>query len=81
MSGFIVQLNSSSFPGKKCFFYLSPRSGGWRNTTCRADAHVFETEAGARDAIQAAFDEVRYEAPEQNGNMQLRLRGAEIIPA
>ena len=81
MAGFIVQLDSASFPGKKCFFYRSPRSGGWRNTTSRDDAHVFDTEAEARDAIKTAFSEVLYKAPELNGNLQQRLRAAKIIPA
>ena len=79
--GFIVQLDSASFPGAKCFFYRSPRSGGWRNNLHRAQAHVFESEAGARDAIQAAFNEVRYQAPELNGSLAKRLMRAEIVSA
>ncbi len=82
MTGFIVQLISSSFPGKKCFFF---RTGGfragWRNTTTRDHAHIFETEDCARDAIQEALKEIRYEAPEQNGNLKLRLADAEIVQA
>ena len=79
--GFVVQLDSASFPGAKCFFYRSQSSRAWRNTTCRDHAHVFESEAEARDAIQAAFNEVRYKAPELNGNLKQRLANAEIIQA
>ena len=81
MLGFIVQLDSSSFPGLKCYFFKRDPFRGWCNHTEREMAHVFPSREDAEIAIKMCWRKIRYAAPELHGNLGARLAAAQIIPA
>ena len=78
--GFIIVLASGSFPGMSCFVFKD-RKWGWSRDMAREMAHVFDTEAEARDAIREMIREIRYQAPERNHDLWGRLLTAKIVPA
>lgn len=78
--GFIITMASSSFPGMLCFIYKYT-DRVWGRHTEREMAHVFASEDEARDAVREMLQEIRYQAPEVNGDLAFRLRTAEIVPA
>ena len=80
MLGFIVQLDSFSFPGLKCYFYERDATRAWCNHTEREMAHVFSSREAAEIAIKQTFRAIRYAAPELHGNLGARLAAAQILP-
>ena len=80
MLGFIVQLDSSSFPGLKCYFFKRDPMRAWCNHTEREMAHVFTTREAAEIAVKQTWRSIRYAAPELHGNLGVRLKEAQILP-
>ena len=75
---YIIQLDSNTFPGKKCYF-VSLAGTKWLRTTAKKEASFFKTKEEAQNAIAKVREEIAYTAPEANGNLDNRLKEAKII--
>ena len=86
MQGFVIMLQSSTNPARKCFVYNAGGFGidrgqkAWGRVFDRDAAYVFDTVDEAQAVLKEMVDEIRYQAPEINGRLAARLAEAEIIP-
>ena len=78
MFGFIISLASGSFPGTVCYVFRD--AGFWGRHTHLKMAHVFDSREEAEAVLKEMAAEIRYQAPELNNGLALRLAQANIIP-
>ena len=85
VQGFIITLASSSYPNTKCFVYnvaepfKDTDKKVWGRITIPRLAYAFSTVAEAQAVVNEMMAEIRYQAPELNGHLAVRLRAAEIV--
>ena len=74
---FIIQLKSGTFPNMTCWIYRN--TWGWSRTLRKDYAKTFPSVEEAQDVVKEILEDIRYTAPEINGNLQARLRNAKIV--
>ena len=75
---YLIQLESGSYPGKKCYIRMTPY--GVQRVLIRSHASGWPSESGARQVLTDLQREACYRAPEQmSPSLCERLRAAKII--